>query len=407
MRRAALISLFCLAWLAPDARATDQVRELIVVDGRYQKLDQFVEPLKPWLSGLPERPWRNEILSTNCWRGYMATWLLENDRLFLLAIHRQGSGKVRWVEVPLAPIFGEAHPVPADWYTGSFAVPLGSVVSRLRWNRFTIHPKTLHVEIVKGRVTKRRVHDNRTQRALVRSYDDIEWVARPKVVPPDDGNWHDARLVTTDAFRKQVPKGARFRTRGLLMVARDDKSLYIPESPLAEGAGCNLINVPDIEVGRYNSPPVEVTGTWTPGEYRITIDVTAIRKLKPGETIHHPKFPVPPDAKAKARAKMEEKAWKVRSPADAHWVTGDFVRIRGTLENGAVSSILGAEVALDASLQGKDVVAFGNLDHWYVTPYLLRTNRDVATWVGKRGPGHYYRLVDPFTGKLVTPRAAP
>jgi hypothetical protein len=68
------------------------------------------------------------------------------------------------------------------------------------------------------------------------------------------------------------------------------------------------------------------------------------------------------------------------------------------------ATVLGVEVDADLALAGQDVQAEGELQNWLVTKALLKRNPDVAQLFGDRGPGEYWRLVNPTSGALVKPR---
>jgi len=101
-----------------------------------------------------------EGASLNCWRGYQAIYLVENDSIFLNEIIRckelrSGSPIDRAASRKrLSDIFGERvknRRVYLDWYSGEFSLPKGNL---LRWDGVfhkTFDKETL-VQIESGRV---------------------------------------------------------------------------------------------------------------------------------------------------------------------------------------------------------------------------------------------------------------
>jgi hypothetical protein len=263
---------------------------------------------------------------------------------------------------------------------------MGGPVRNSRGLHRSVHPKTLHVEIVDGLVRSRRVVDNGVQGALTRSYADLEWVAQAEVAPQDAGRWRDARRIKTEAFRTQVPAGTLFRTRGYFM-GGSEPCLFIPHAPVVRGVSITLEHVPTFEHHQYASPAVEITATWRRADTGAVLNVSAIRRLKPGETIHHPAFPLPADAEATARRELTKDAYVIDSETARNQLYGSAARLAGKLEGGAHASVFGVEVAPVSNLTGHRVHAVGILERWHVTKHLLATNAAVARWVGSRGPG--------------------
>jgi hypothetical protein len=85
--------------------------------------------LEQWLEHLPQRPAELQGNgSTSCWRGYEATWQLENDQLYLIGVRPCG-GK------PIGPaVFRQWFPadaprrIAATWVTGFLDVVLGKLL---------------------------------------------------------------------------------------------------------------------------------------------------------------------------------------------------------------------------------------------------------------------------------------
>jgi hypothetical protein len=94
---------------------------------------------------LTKAPWfkRSEApVVTCCWRGYVATWLIENDRLFLLELGgslRPHAGDLQRIESDRSRLYplrlvtddaweqqvGSEKPSFCDWYSGDVKVGIG------------------------------------------------------------------------------------------------------------------------------------------------------------------------------------------------------------------------------------------------------------------------------------------
>lgn len=65
--------------------------------------------------------------STGLWRGYYATWLLENNKLYLTDFW--GENFLMQKEYCLADIFPYQEKVFASWFTGDLSIPSGKQVN--------------------------------------------------------------------------------------------------------------------------------------------------------------------------------------------------------------------------------------------------------------------------------------
>ena len=94
---------------------TVQIAEKLIYNG--QKYDLHTEPLKSYLYKHPiERLNRTQtIFSTNCWRGYVGHWAIEDNKLYLVELHS--------FEIPhrnaLDDIFPGQQKVFAEWFSGT------------------------------------------------------------------------------------------------------------------------------------------------------------------------------------------------------------------------------------------------------------------------------------------------
>ena len=75
-----------------------------------------------------------------------------------------------------------------------------------------------------------------------------------------------------------------------------------------------------------------------------------------------------------------------------------------TLVDDNLATVLGVDVATDPALIGKPVVVVGLLEKWIITKRLLEIGHADVEPFKSRGPGTYYRLVDPYTGRLAQPK---
>lgn len=93
---------------------TVQIAEKLTYNEQKYKL--HTEPLKPYIDEHPiERLGRTLIERTDCWRGYVGHWAIEDDKLYLVQLD--------CLELPprnaLDDIFSGQQKVFAEWFSGT------------------------------------------------------------------------------------------------------------------------------------------------------------------------------------------------------------------------------------------------------------------------------------------------
>jgi hypothetical protein len=134
------------------ALATVQFPDNIYIDGHKHFL--FSTPLEQYYGPHNPRP-QFRYPNTATWRGYIATWEIDGNTLYLKAIRA-------WTpagEVGLKDLFpGYKGRVAATWFTGQLKVPQGQ---RLRFSMpHPIYEKYLMITVEKGRVVRQEIMDN-------------------------------------------------------------------------------------------------------------------------------------------------------------------------------------------------------------------------------------------------------
>jgi hypothetical protein len=142
-----------LGLLVPEtALATTQFSDILYLNGQKHSLDSL--PLESHYG--PENP-RPDFRAPNTatWRGYIATWEIDRDVLYLKSIQAwTDQGKVG-----LEALFpGRKGPVPATWFTGKLKVPQGKILKPAVPH--PIYGKYLLISVEKGRVVNQEVMDN-------------------------------------------------------------------------------------------------------------------------------------------------------------------------------------------------------------------------------------------------------
>jgi hypothetical protein len=142
-----------LGFLVPEAAlGTTQFSDILYFNGQKHYLDSL--PLEQYNDpGNPLPKFRAPNTAT--WRGYIATWEIDGDVLYLKAIRA-------WTDqgqVGLPALFpGRKGPVPATWFSGRLKIPQGPVVKPAVPH--PIYGKYLLITVEKGRVVNQEVIDN-------------------------------------------------------------------------------------------------------------------------------------------------------------------------------------------------------------------------------------------------------
>jgi hypothetical protein len=106
---------------------TAQVKEQIIIDGI--KYGMVSDPLAPYLKTLNPRPIFT-LQNTACWRGYMGTWEIMNNKLYLkdftALIYNQEENNDH--EHGIEYLFPDHKRVLAHWFSGEIQVPKGRIM---------------------------------------------------------------------------------------------------------------------------------------------------------------------------------------------------------------------------------------------------------------------------------------
>jgi len=144
-----LILLLTGIILFGNAHATGQAADFLIL--KTDTFYLFSNPLEPYLEYKNVRTINGVELngtSTSCWRGYIATWEIRNDSLFLTKIVREEeSGKFQTFN--LKEEFG-SDKVFAEWFTGTLYSPRGERLQYIHMGYSSIYEKEEYYKIWNG-----------------------------------------------------------------------------------------------------------------------------------------------------------------------------------------------------------------------------------------------------------------
>lgn len=129
---------------------TAQIRERLLING--EGFGISTEPLKPHLEKLDEK---TKFISyiTACWRGYIGTWKLHNNRLYLICLLGQGVINGQLKDVGLDYLFPKQKTVFANWFTGTIQVPYGKMTKYVHGGYLSEYEKNLFLKFEEGILT--------------------------------------------------------------------------------------------------------------------------------------------------------------------------------------------------------------------------------------------------------------
>lgn len=153
MRRLTLV-LFSLA-LTLSLGATSQAPDVLKADGKTYSI--FTNPLGPWLAANPNKLPKADVISSGLWRGYIATFAIRNDHLYVDDVVIPKS--VDEYRSVMKELFGDSEPHLAQWYTGRLIVPTGKLVNYVHMGYASTYSSYMVVTVVKGAIRDKQDMD--------------------------------------------------------------------------------------------------------------------------------------------------------------------------------------------------------------------------------------------------------
>lgn len=161
------LALFLVAGLT-NVYATGQAPDKLIYGGKER--DLFANPLEELYRGSDSKRPRFMIgpgvVSTGNWRGYVATWEIDQSKLFLSKIDSwicSSLAKSSCKQVNLADLFPSkvnGDKVGADWFSGQLRIPDGKELQYVHMGYGSVYERDILIEVTKGIVGKVTIKDN-------------------------------------------------------------------------------------------------------------------------------------------------------------------------------------------------------------------------------------------------------
>lgn len=135
---------------------TAQTPEILIIDGvrhamRSQPLDEYFQ----LIGQRPSFSWPN----TACFRGYIGTWSIIDDRLYLVDFEGWRPDRSKMALTDLFP--QHSGIIFADWFSGKVEIPTGKLLQYIHLGYASTYEKDIILKFHKGVLLSRRVRNNR------------------------------------------------------------------------------------------------------------------------------------------------------------------------------------------------------------------------------------------------------
>lgn len=134
---------------------TAQFAEHLIYQGK--ELALCAEPLGSFLESAASTL-KFHADCTALWRGYIGTWSIENDRLYLVALKGSVLTDDKISEVGLEALFPD-YPdgVFAHWFTGELRCPSGALLNYVHGGYASTYERDLFLRVQRGVVLEERI----------------------------------------------------------------------------------------------------------------------------------------------------------------------------------------------------------------------------------------------------------
>jgi hypothetical protein len=152
--------LLALCFFASQAFATAQYPDKIIYNGKEYSLHS--NPLEDYFVKFPDQKPKGGLMSSALWRGYVATFEIADNSLFLkdieIMVKKDESGKnfeTGWKSV-LKEVVPEPKKLKIDWFTGILVLPFGELVNYVHMGYGSTYENYILLEIAGGNFKKSR-----------------------------------------------------------------------------------------------------------------------------------------------------------------------------------------------------------------------------------------------------------
>jgi hypothetical protein len=143
------------------AMATAQFPDFLHYKGK--KYAMICNPLQPFFEKYPDKKPGGGVMSTANWRGYIATFKIENQRLYLSDVTIEVRDETREHKYKDKTVLREIFPgkkdVVAKWFDGLLVIPTGKMTRYVHMGYASTYEKYLLIRVQDGEVIKERSYN--------------------------------------------------------------------------------------------------------------------------------------------------------------------------------------------------------------------------------------------------------
>lgn len=149
-----ILTVVLTLFLGLNVFATAQYPDKIIYNGKEYNLNS--NPLESYFEKNPDKRPKAQVMSTALWRGYVATFEVKDNQLFLKEIEIQyrdttskESYNYKWRSV-INEVFPDQKEIKIDWLTGLLVIPHGKLVNYVHMGYGSTYKKYILLEFDNG-----------------------------------------------------------------------------------------------------------------------------------------------------------------------------------------------------------------------------------------------------------------
>jgi len=152
----ALFTIMVTVFLSSVVFGTEQIPDKLIYKGKEYELQ--TNPMESYFKKYPDKRPKGAI-SSACWRGYVATFEIKNNQLYLKDIEVEfwNKGKINSKSV-LNKLFPKQEMIKIDWFTGLLIIPYGEIVDQayLSLDYGSLYEHYILLEIENGNLNREK-----------------------------------------------------------------------------------------------------------------------------------------------------------------------------------------------------------------------------------------------------------
>jgi len=149
-----------IIFLIGNAYSTAQYPDRIIFQDK--EYDLHSNPLEAYFEKYPDKRPKGGIMSTALWRGYVATFIVTDNELYLEDIkieipnkNEQDAYQTKWKSV-INEFNTNTNKLKIDWQTGILVIPYGKLKNYVHMGYASTYSKYILLEIKYGEIQKRK-----------------------------------------------------------------------------------------------------------------------------------------------------------------------------------------------------------------------------------------------------------